>query len=139
MLKVDLPSVPTMSRFDGLQVAFPISSQAGTGASALVYMEFEPGAALPEHRDSAEELLLALEGELEATLGGEVGALLEGEIALVPAMVPHALRNTSTRPARVLGFFASSTNVATFADFVTVIGAPFPLVAPIDEATTVAA
>ena len=139
MLKLDLPTVPLDEHFEGVHVGFPITSQNGTAASAIVYMELEPGAALPLHQDSAEELLLALEGTVEASVGDEHGTLAEGEIALVPAMVPHVLRNTGDRRARILGFFAASTNVATFADFVAVIGAPMPIVVPIAQEATVTA
>jgi len=66
------------------------------------------------------------------------------ELAVVPALVPHGLRNVSDRPARVLGFFASSTNVAIFTEpqgpermQVFVVGAPFPLAVPLDEPVAV--
>ena len=138
MLKLDLPRTPLEERFDGVRVAFPLTSQHRAATTALVYMELDPGARLPIHTDSAEELLLALEGEVEASVGDQEGILAEGEIALVPAMVPHGLLNTGDRRARVLGFFAGSTNVATFADFVAVIGAPMPIVVPLAEAAVTA-
>jgi quercetin dioxygenase-like cupin family protein len=139
MLTIDLTTAHVEERRPGFRVGFPLTSQDGTAASALVYMELEPGAELPLHQDSAEELLLVLDGELEATVGDEQGTLAERELALVPAMVPHGLRNASGRTARVLGFFAGSTNIATFADFVTVIGAPFPIVVPLEQEAPVPA
>jgi quercetin dioxygenase-like cupin family protein len=139
MLKVDLAAVSPPERFDGLRADFPITSVQGAAATAIVYMELDPGGELPEHSDSAEELLLALEGEVEASVGDETGTLRAGEIALVPAMVPHGLRNAGDRPARLVGFFGGSTNVATFADMVFVVGAPIPIVAPLGEEATLAA
>lgn len=138
MLKLDLPHIPLEERFDGVRVAFPLTSQDGTATTALVYMELDPGARLPIHTDSAEELLLTLEGEVEASVGDEEGTLAQGEIALVPAMAPHGLHNTGAGRARVLGFFAASANVATFADFVAVIGAPMPIVVPLGEVAVTA-
>jgi quercetin dioxygenase-like cupin family protein len=137
---VDLSAVPLYEAFEGLGSAFPVSSATGTAATAIVYMELEPGGALPEHRDSAEEILVALEGSVEAFVGDERAILSEGQLAVVPAMAPHGLRNTSDRPARVLGFFGGSTNVATFTEQhepggwqVFVVGAPMPLAVPIEE------
>src|SRR4029079_17695821 len=80
------------------------------------YVGFEPGGALPEHTDSAEEWLLVLEGIVEATVGDETGILEAGQLVLVPAIAPHSARNVGDGPARVLGFFGASTNVAHFSD-----------------------
>ena len=140
MHAVDLSTVPLHEAFDGLGSAFPVSSATGTAATAVVYMELEPGGALPEHRDSAEEILVGLEGAVEAFVGDERTILAEGQLAVVPAMAPHGLVNTGDRRARVLGFFGGSTNVATFTERhepggwqVFVVGAPMPLAAPIEE------
>jgi quercetin dioxygenase-like cupin family protein len=146
MQAVDLTMLALREHFDGLRVAFPVSSATGTAATATVYMEFEPGAELPEHRDSAEEILVGLEGVVEAFVGDEQAVLAEGQMAVVPATAPHGLRNASDRPARVLGVFGSATNVATFSDphepdgwQIAVIGAPVPLRAPLEEAVTLTA
>ena len=137
---VNLREQELISNFEGHHVTFPVSSATGNAATATVYMEFEPGAELPEHRDSAEEVLLVLEGELEASVDGESGTLGEGDLAVVPPMAPHGFRNVSNRRARVIGFFGGSTNVATFTDAqgpeawrVFVVGAPIPMAAPLEE------
>lgn len=94
---------------------FPLLGAHGTEQTATVYFELEPGDTLGRHTDSAEELLLILEGEVEAEVGGEKGALSKGEIALVPKMVPHNLVNIGNTKARVLGVFGGANNiVATF-------------------------
>src|SRR5438093_988023 len=145
MLGVDLNAVELLERFEGLRVAFPVTSADGTAALATVWMEIAPGAVLPEHTDSAEELLLVVEGEVEASVGGETATLQKLELAVVPALVPHGLRNLGDRPARVLGVFASATNVAVFSEprgpeqlQVFVVGAPIPLAAPLGEPVAVA-
>jgi quercetin dioxygenase-like cupin family protein len=48
---------------------FPFYVGTGTNNSAVVYFELEPGHRLGTHTDSAEEILLILEGEAEAALG----------------------------------------------------------------------
>lgn len=108
-------------------------------------MTLEPGAELAEHVDSAEELLFCVEGAVEASLGDETGTLQAGQIAVVPALAPHGLRNATGEVARVLGFFSASTNVATFTEpmgpggpRIFVIGAPIPLAAPLEAAPALA-
>jgi quercetin dioxygenase-like cupin family protein len=122
-----------------MSVAFPISSATGTADTAVVYLEFEPGGELAVHTDSAEELLLVLEGTAEGVVGDETARLETGDAAVVPALVRHGLRNIGDARLRVIGFFASSTNVAVFeeplptGDQVVVVGAPMPFGAPLPE------
>lgn len=97
------------------RATFPMLGAHGTQHSATVYFELEPGDHLGRHTDSAEELLLILEGEVEVSVGDEKGKASQGTIALVPKMVPHDLRNIGSKTARVLGFFGGANNiVATF-------------------------
>jgi quercetin dioxygenase-like cupin family protein len=140
MLSADLTTVDQAERFEGLRVAFPLTSAEGTKGLATVWMEIAPGGALPEHTDSAEEILLVVEGEVEASVDGERATLRRLELAVVPALAPHGLRNLTDRPARVLGVFASATNVAVFTEpagpdelRVFVVGAPVPLAAPLER------
>src|ERR671912_1529195 len=92
----------------------PFSAATGTKNSAVVYFELEPGHRLGTHTDSAEEILLILEGEAEATVGDEQGRVSAGDMAVVPAMVPHALRNVGDETVRVVGFFSSNVVASTF-------------------------
>lgn len=101
---------PTMR----LRVNFPFFVGTGTRSTAVVYFEVEPGHRLGTHTDSAEEILLILEGTAEVSLGEERGQLSAGEMALVPAMVPHGLRNAGDETVRVVGFFSSNVIVSTF-------------------------
>lgn len=96
------------------RVNFPLSKAAGTASTAAVYFEIDPGHRLATHTDSAEETLLILEGTAEVSVGDELGQLSARAIAVVPAMVPHGLRNTGVGVVRVFGFFASNTVVSTF-------------------------
>jgi quercetin dioxygenase-like cupin family protein len=141
-----LNNAETFPAEDGLDVAFPIHSATGTAACSVVWMEIAPGGKVAEHTDSAEELLYVVRGEVEAWVGDETGTLRAGELALVPAMVPHSLRNHGPEEARVLGFFAGSTNVATFTRphgplgaRVFVIGGPMPIMLPLEEPATLGA
>ena len=101
---------PTMC----LKVNFPLFLGTGTKNTAVVYFEIEPGYRLGTHTDSAEEILLILEGQVEVSLGEEEGRLSAGQMAVVPAMVPHGMRNVGEERVRVAGFFSSNVIVSTF-------------------------
>jgi quercetin dioxygenase-like cupin family protein len=99
-----------------VRAAWPVYRDTGAANTAVVYFELEPGMELSSHTDSAEEVLVVLEGEIEATVDGERGRLSEGGIAVVPAMAPHGARNVGDKIARVAGVFSSNTIVAVFDD-----------------------
>ena len=118
----------------GLRVSFPAHSATGTASTATVLFELDPGAELPVHTDSAEELLVILQGTAEARIGDEVAQVSKGDAALVPPMAPHGLRNNGDDVLRVFGTFSASTVVSTFErPFMTdgpdvfVIGAPIAI------------
>jgi quercetin dioxygenase-like cupin family protein len=97
-----------------LRSAFALHKGMGSDHASVVYFELEPGGAVGTHTDSAEEVILVLEGTVQVTLGDEQGMLSTGELTLVPAMVPHSVRNTGTVTVRAVGFFASAHVISTF-------------------------
>ncbi len=101
---------PTMR----VKANFPFYVGTGTKNTAVVYFELEPGHRLGTHTDSAEEILLILQGMAEVSLGDEQGRLSAGEMAVVPAMVPHGLRNVGEETVRVVEFFSSNVVLSTF-------------------------
>jgi quercetin dioxygenase-like cupin family protein len=80
----------------------------------MVCMEIEPGNYLPTHRDSAEELLLVIEGRVEASVDDATIDLRTGDCTIVPEGAPHGLRNVGEDPARVVGIFPRGELTATF-------------------------
>src|SRR3954447_15967627 len=132
---------PLIERAPGLRVGFPVHSATGTASTATVLFELDPGAELPVHTDSAEELLIILQGTAEARVGDEVGRVSANQVAVVPPMAPHGLRNIGDEVLRVLGTFSASTVVSTFEQpivaggpDVLVIGSPVFLGARLEEA-----
>lgn len=114
-----------------LRFDFPISLTAGAAATAVVYFELEPGAHTGLHTDSAEEVLYIVSGAVEAVVGNERGELSAGALAVLPALVPHDVRNIGEETVRVVGFFASNTVVSVFDDPMMpvgrrVVGTPVP-------------
>jgi quercetin dioxygenase-like cupin family protein len=98
----------------GCRVAFPVYAATGSASSGVVVFEVAPGARLGRHTDSAEEVILVLAGEAEAEVDGELGRLGPGGLALVPAMLPHDIRNVGSETLRVVGFFSGSAVVHRF-------------------------
>jgi quercetin dioxygenase-like cupin family protein len=96
------------------RAAWAVHREAGSASTAVIYFELEPGKRLGRHTDSAEEVLVVLEGTVEAVVGEERVRLEPGGMAVVPALVPHDVVNAGDRPARVAGMFSSNTIVAVF-------------------------
>jgi quercetin dioxygenase-like cupin family protein len=114
-----------------IRVDFPVSSMAGAASSSVVYFELEPGEHTGMHTDSAEEIVVVLSGRVEAIVGDERGELAAGGLGLVPALVPHDVRNIGDETVRVVGFFSSATVVSVFDDPLMpagrrVVGTPVP-------------
>jgi quercetin dioxygenase-like cupin family protein len=110
---------------------FPLFRDTGAASTAVVYFELAPGDRLARHVDSAEELLVVLAGEAEATVGEETGRVGAGAIVLVPAMTPHEVRNVGDETLRVAGCFSANTIVSVFDDEIAeaggrVLGTPPP-------------
>lgn len=112
-----LLSTPTMEGWhDGepaarWRVGFPLPALED---SIVLIMETEPGEGLGTHTDSAEEVLFVLEGTIEARVGDERIELAQGEMAIVPELVPHGFETVGDEPARVLGFFPTGSVDSVF-------------------------
>ena len=96
--------------------AFPINHFTGAQDTAVVYFEVKPGEYLPTHTDSAEEVLYVVAGEGEAHVGDERAHVRAGDLAVVPAMVPHGVANTGDETLRVVGVFSHAHIVSRFAE-----------------------
>jgi quercetin dioxygenase-like cupin family protein len=116
---------------NAVAAAWPIHRDTGAASVASVYFELAPGMRLPRHRDSAEEVLVVLEGQIEAVIGDQRALLGAGGLAVVPAMMPHEAVNVGVATARVAGIFSANTIVAVFDDTFDqtggrVVGSPAP-------------
>ena len=97
-----------------VHVNFPINTHTGAADSAVVYFEIDPGHKLATHQDSEEEILYIVQGEGETHVGGERARVSAGDLAVVPAMVPHGIRNVGDERLKVVGFFSGAKIVSTF-------------------------
>ena len=129
-----------------IRVEFPLQSVHGAASFAAVLFEVDPGNALATHTDSAEEVLLVLAGEGEAHVRDETAPVRAGDVAVVPALAPHGIRNTGDSVLRVIGFFSSSTVMSVFergigpeGEQLVAWGAGRPVFAPVEEPAVAAA
>lgn len=98
------------------KTAFPFYKATGAESLSVVYFELEPGNNLGEHTDSAEEVLIILEGIGKAKVGKETAEISKGEMALIPAMVTHDIQNIGSEVLKVVGFFSNSSITSTFSE-----------------------
>jgi quercetin dioxygenase-like cupin family protein len=79
-----------------------VSGADTAGRYTLIDMHVPPGGGPPPHRHDFEEMFTILDGEIELTFRGVSAVATAGETINVPANAPHAFRNVSERPARLL-------------------------------------
>ncbi|MGD9712182.1 MAG: cupin domain-containing protein [Thermomicrobiales bacterium] len=95
---------------------FPVYAATGAASTAVVYFELEPGNRLATHHDSPEEVLYIVQGEAIATVGDESAQVRAGDLAVIPAWVPHGIENTGRETLRVIGFFGASNVASLFTE-----------------------
>jgi quercetin dioxygenase-like cupin family protein len=60
------------------------------------FVSFEPGAVAPRHVHEEEQIVIVLDGEFTFDLDGDVRTMRKGDVAVVPAWVPHGAWTTDT-------------------------------------------
>jgi quercetin dioxygenase-like cupin family protein len=60
------------------------------------FVSFEPGATAPRHVHEEEQIVIVLDGEFTFDLDGDVRVMRKGDVAVVPAWVPHGAWTTDT-------------------------------------------
>jgi quercetin dioxygenase-like cupin family protein len=74
-----------------------------TDAYTLIEIIIEPRGIMPSHRHAAfEEGVCVLEGKVDATLDGETYDAVAGSFLIIPWGLPHEIRNSTDRSARLL-------------------------------------
>ena len=79
-----------------------LTGEDTAGRYTLIDMHVPPAGGPPPHRHDFEEAFTVLDGEIELTFRGVSSTLRAGETVNVPANAPHAFRNATDRPARLL-------------------------------------
>src|SRR3954452_6183068 len=99
-----------------------LGSGTGARAAGASLLEVDPGCRLPRHTDSAEEVMVvsagqgggAVGGGGGVTVGGEATTAAAGEMALVPELVPHEVRNRGDGVLRFAAVYAAADVVTTY-------------------------
>jgi quercetin dioxygenase-like cupin family protein len=60
------------------------------------FVSFEPGATAPRHVHEEEQIVIVLDGEFTFDLDGDVRVMRKGDVAVVPAWVPHGAWTTDS-------------------------------------------
>jgi len=61
-------------------------------ATMLNVASYEPGASAPRHVHVEEQIVIVIDGEFDFEIDGVVQTMRKGDIAVVPAWVPHGAR-----------------------------------------------
>ena len=99
------------ARWRSAAVTGPGTGAATSGSSLL---EVDPGFRLARHTDSAEESIVVLAGRAAVTVGDETSAAAAGDIVLVPADVPHEVRNAGDDVLRFAAVYAAADVTITY-------------------------
>jgi len=60
------------------------------------FVHFAPGTEAPRHVHEEEQIVIILEGEMTFDLDGDVRTMTKGDVAVIPAWVPHGAWTTDT-------------------------------------------
>lgn len=79
-----------------------VSGEQTGGRYCLIDMLVPPGGGPPPHRHDFEEMFTILDGEIELIFRGQPHRASAGSTVNIPANAPHAFKNKSDKPARIL-------------------------------------
>jgi quercetin dioxygenase-like cupin family protein len=90
-------------RYVNVDAITPVEFAPGLGFRPVLgqramtnFVTFEPGARAPRHVHAEEQIVIILDGELFFDLDGDVRTLRKGDVAVIPAWVPHGAWTTDT-------------------------------------------
>jgi mannose-6-phosphate isomerase-like protein (cupin superfamily) len=90
------------------------SPSTGAQSSGSSVLEVGPGHRLPRHTDSAEEVIVVLEGVAEVTVGDERALVPAGGLVVVPRCLAHEVRNAGDVPLRFAAVYAEPDVVTEY-------------------------
>jgi unsaturated pyranuronate lyase len=88
---VNVDSVTPVEFLPGLGFR-PVLGQRGMAN----FVSFEPGTEAPRHVHEEEQIVIVVEGEFTFDLDGDVRTMRRGDVAVVPAWVPHGAWTTDS-------------------------------------------
>lgn len=103
-LAVAQPSAPSLPHLGivGDTYTILLTGEQTAGHYCLIDMYVPPGGGPAPHRHDFEEMFTVLDGEIEVEFRGEQRTARAGETVNIPSNAPHAFKNRSEQPARLL-------------------------------------
>jgi quercetin dioxygenase-like cupin family protein len=97
-----------------VRFTFPISAETGSTRSSVAYAELPEGGTIPAHVDSANEVVLVLDGPVEFEIDGESESVPAGRLVQISSALKHRVTNHGVQTARLLFFFDEAADMVTF-------------------------
>jgi quercetin dioxygenase-like cupin family protein len=88
---VNIESVKSAEFVPGLTFRPVLGQRAMTN-----FVHFAPGTEAPRHVHEEEQIVIILDGEMTFDLDGDVRTMTKGDVAVIPAWVPHGAWTTDT-------------------------------------------
>ena len=92
-----------VGRYVNVNSVDPVEFVAGLGFRPVLgqramtnFVSFEPGAVAPKHVHEEEQIVIILDGEMVFDLDGDVRTMRKGDVAVIPAWVPHGAWTVDT-------------------------------------------
>ena len=80
------------------------SESQGMTSSTLLLSEVQPGVGAPLHTHGSDEIIVVLDGTLEARIGDLQQQVASEHSLVIPARIPHAFTCVGQKAARILIF-----------------------------------
>lgn len=92
-----------VGRYVNLDSISPVEFVPGLGFQPVLgqramtnFVTFAPGTVAPRHVHEEEQIVIILDGEMEFDLDGDVRTMRKGDVAVIPAWVPHGAWTVGT-------------------------------------------
>lgn len=92
-----------IGRYVNVDALEPVEFAPGLGFRPVLgqramtnFVSFQPGATAPRHVHEEEQIVIVLDGEMTFDLDGDVRTMRRGDVAVVPAWVPHGAWTTDS-------------------------------------------
>ena len=90
-------------RFVNVDEITPVEFVPGLGFRPVLgvramtnFVSFEPGTEAPRHVHEEEQIVIVLDGEFTFDIDGDVRVMRKGDVAVIPAWVPHGAWTTDS-------------------------------------------